>query len=129
MPALLVVVATVGVVRSVTLHQSSWHGASFGMFATYDNVSSRTVRVTLDGAGGASPVRVQLPAALEDDAGRLEVVPTDAGARRLAAEILERVPADRARRVLVEVWRVRVRDEGGDLRLGAEPLARGQASR
>lgn len=126
-PALLLVVAGIGVFRSVTLDQSSWHGVSFGMFATYDNVASRTVRLSVD--RGAGPVRTRLPPDLADEAGLLEVVPTDGRARRLAESVLRRVPDGTPARVVVEVWRVRIRDAGGVLRLGTAPLAAGQARR
>ena len=127
MPALLVLVATVGVGRSAALDQSSWHGVSFGMFATYDNVSSRTVRIILEGPDG--PVRAHVPSALDQEAARLKVVPTDAGARRLASATFRRVPRGMARRVVVEVWRIHLDDEHGQLRLTAARLARGEASR
>lgn len=121
-PALLVVVAAIGTARTVTLHQSSWHGVSFGMFATYDNVASRTVRITVDGAA------VAVPPGLADDAGRLEVVPTGAGARRLAEAVLARAGRG-TRSVAVEVRRIHLRTAGGDLRLTTSALARGEARR
>lgn len=121
-PALLMVVAAIGTARTVTLHQSSWHGASFGMFATYDNVASRTVRITVDG------VAVPVPPGLADDAERLEVVPTDAGARRLAEAVLART-AGGTRSAVVEVRRIHLRTAGGGLRLTTSALARGQARR
>lgn len=121
LPALLVVVAAIGTARTVTLHQSSWHGASFGMFATYDNVASRTVRITVDGAA------VPVPSGLADDAERLEVVPTDAGARRLAEAVLPRAGGTRS--VVVEVRRIHLRTAGGGLRLTTSALARGEALR
>ena len=127
MPALLVAIATLGVIRSVTLEQSSWQGASFGMFATYENTTSRAVRVRLDRADG--PVFVNVPADLDDDAVRLEVVPTDASARRLAAAVLRRPAADGAHRVVVEVWGLRFRQDGVRLRATSERIAGGQAVR
>lgn len=126
LPALLVVVAALGTARTVTLHQSSWHGVSFGMFATYDNVASRTVRITVDGPAGPFPGPV--PADLVDDLERLEVVPTDAGARRVARAVLARTGPG-GRRVVVEVRRIHLRTAGGDLRLSTSALARGQAVR
>ncbi len=117
LPALLVVVAAIGTARTVTLHQSSWHGVSFGMFATYDNAASRTVRITVDGAAG-----------LADDVERLEVVPTEAGARRLAEAVLPRSGGG-TRSVVVEVRRIHLRTAGGGLRLTTSALARGEALR
>ena len=127
MPALLVAIATLGAFRSVTLEQSSWQGASFGMFATYDNVTSRAVRVRVDRPGG--PLSVAVPTELEDDAVRLRVVPTDAGARRLAAALLRRPDAEGAGRVVVEVWRLRLRQDDGRLRATSERIAAGEAVR
>jgi hypothetical protein len=85
MPVLLVGIAALGVYRSATLDQSSWQGASFGMFATYDNRSSRAVLVSV--LDGPERRQVAMPAELEDDAERLRVVPTDAGAVDLAGEV------------------------------------------
>lgn len=127
LPALLMLVATVGVARSVTLDQSSWQGASFGMFATYDNSTSRAIRTTVHGPDGAR--RVVLPDDLAAHAERVKVVPTDGAARGLAEEALRRVDAGGGSRVVVEVWRLVLDDDGGGLRAGAERLARGEAER
>jgi hypothetical protein len=126
-PALLVAVATLGVHRSITLDQSTWQGASFGMFATYDNSVSRIVRVTIDDPSGAK--RATLPPDLRDDDLRLRVVPTAPGARRLARSVLERVRDDGAERVTVEVWRLRLRDRAGHLQLRMERIVSGVATR
>lgn len=124
--ALLVAIAAVGVVRSITLDQSSWQGASFGMFATYESSRSRVVQVRVHGAGGE--VVVQLPEDLADDGERLEVVPTDGAAQRLAAAVLHRLPPAGGQRVLVEVWGLRViRDEDDRLRATRHRLAKAGA--
>lgn len=125
-PLLLVVLASVGVLRSITLEQSSWQGASFGMFATYDNRASRVVRLTVD--TGSGPSRALIPDDLQDDAVRLRVVPTREAAQRLAQAALRRVAAGSAT-VEVEVWRVELEDEEGKLRLRLEPLVAGRAVR
>lgn len=125
MPLLLVAVALVGIYRSAGLQQSSWQGASFGMFATYDNDSSRSVIVTVTEAGRRR--RVRLPEDLRDDATRLRVVPTDAAARALAAAVLD-ASVDDATGARVEVWRLVLE---GDARLSVrvEPIASGSARR
>jgi len=124
MPAVLVAIASLGVYRSATLDQSSWQGASFGMFATYDNRTSRTVAVTLVEADGAR--RVTLPEALRDDATRLTVVPTDGAAETLAREVLAR--ADDATAVVVEVQRLKLDADDG-LRITTVPIASGEVRR
>ena len=122
LPILLVAVASLGVYRSVTLEQSSWQGASFGMFATYDNVSSRAVIVRLIGPDG--PTGLALPPGLDDDATRLEVVPTDRGARDLARKVSERPLPEGSTAVEVDVLRIVVTD---DLHLRFERIASGWA--
>ena len=122
---LLVVVALVGVRNHVVRDQSSWQGASFGMFATYDNRTSRTVIVEVD--RGEGPERVDLPPELRDDAERLKVVPTEGGAGALAAAVLERVDDERAS-VDVEVRRVVLDDHDG-LEVRVEPIVEAGASR
>lgn len=124
MPALLAAVAALGIYRSATLDQSSWQGASFGMFATYDNRSSRTVVVTVTRPDG--PARATVPSSLRDDATRLSVVPTDGGARALARSVL--AVADDATAVQVEVWRLVLQSDDG-LTVRTEPLASGSAER
>ena len=127
LPALLVIIAGIGVFRSVTLDQSSWQGVSFGMFARYDNSTSRVVHVTVDRPEGRA--RVGLPRELGDDADRLLVVPTDDAARRLASAVLDRVQSSGARSVVVEVWRLHLRPEGGHLRVTRQRLVGGEAAR
>jgi hypothetical protein len=119
---LLVAIGALGVYRSVTLDQSSWQGASFGMFATYDNRASRTLEVTIERADGTE--RIVLPAHLQDNGTRLVVVPTDDGARRLAEAVLAATPD--AVRAEVVVRRVRI-DGDEPLRLHLEPIATGMA--
>lgn len=125
MPLLLVVIAAVGVYRSVTLDQSSWQGASFGMFATYDNVPSRTVVVRAIGPSGSA--RIAVPHDLQDDAVRLRVVPTDDRAAALARSLTGRTESAGATRIEVEVWRIALEDRDG-LHLRLEPVARGAAA-
>ena len=126
LPVLLVIIAGVGVFRSATLDQSSWQGASFGMFARYDNSTSRVVLVTVDRPEGR--VRVRLPGSLKDDAERLLVVPTEGAARALAAAVRERIDGSGARSVVVEVWRLRLRAEDDHLRATRHRLVRAEAA-
>ena len=127
MPALLVAIAALGVYRSATLDQSSWQGASFGMFATYDNRSSRAVIVHV--ADGTERRQLAIPTELEDDAERLRVVPTDGGAVDLAREVAAALaeagtPFDG---VEVEVRRLVVERSDDGLEVRTRRLARGGA--
>ena len=106
---LLLVVALVGVRNNVVRDQSSWQGASFGMFATYENGVSRTVIVTVEEDGDTK--RVALPADLEDDAERLAVVPSRGAARSLAESVLAKL--DTPAPVHVEVRALDLDDDGG----------------
>ena len=120
MPALLVVIAAAGVVRFHTHDQSSWRGASFGMFTTYDNETSRVVVVTVDGT------RVGLPDDLRDDEERLKVVPTAGAARRLAHAVL-RVAPPGTTDVEVTVWRLQLDTRSNDLVATRKQLTRAEA--
>ncbi len=115
--ALLAAIAALGVRNHVAHDQSSWEGASFGMFATYDNHTSRLVAATVDGPDGA--VRVALPEDLEDDALRLRVAPSQGAIDALAEAIAQRAPG--ATSVRVELWRIALA-EPGVLTLRFEPM-------
>lgn len=52
-PVLVVLVAGVQVVRAATLHQSSWSGAGFGMFATYDSELHRFLLLEVERTDGS----------------------------------------------------------------------------
>jgi hypothetical protein len=118
-------VAVLGILRSATLDQSSWQGASFGMFATYDNDTSRTVVVTATGPDG--PFRAAIPSSLDDDATRLRVVPTDAAAADLARKVARLGLDEGVIEVVVQVLRIRL-SGGNGLRLRVEPVAAGSAA-
>lgn len=105
--------------------QSSWQGAGFGMFATYENDVSRVVIVSVDRGDG--PVRVLLPSDLRDDAERLAVVPSQASASELAQSVLDHVGDDDAT-ATVEVRKV-VLHGNRPLLLDLEPLVSGSAPR
>lgn len=123
--ALLLAIASLGIYRSATLDQPSWQGASFGMFATYDNISSRTIAAYAITDAGRQ--RIGLPGDLHDDATRLTVVPTEHAADALARRLLARA-GDGVAAVDVEVRRVVVERDGG-LRLDVEPITMGAAAR
>jgi len=120
--AVLLVIALVGVRNHVMRDQSSWQGASFGMFATFENDISRSVAVTVD--DGEGPRRVRLPEHLEDDVRRLEVVPTDEGAAELAEEVAELLEPGSV--VHVEVRRIDL-TRGDPMELSLQVLASGTA--
>jgi hypothetical protein len=121
---LLAVVALLGVRNHSVRHQTSWRGASFGMFATYENDVSRVVVVVLDKGDG--PTRVTLPDSLADDVLALRVVPTDAHAAELARAVLDLV--DGPARVDVTVRKI-VLSGDDQLTLRYRPLASGEAHR
>lgn len=115
---LLAVVALVGVRNHIERDQSSWEGATFGMFATYDNHVSRVVVVTVTDADG--PVRVALPDDLQKRGLLLRIAPSQGDIDGLARSVADRVRDDGATRVRVELWRIAL--QGGDaLRLRLEP--------
>lgn len=91
-PIVAAAVALVGVVRYHERDQSSWRGASFGMFATYEAHRSRFVRVTVHRDG--IDTLVALPDDLERLRERAAVTPRDGAAEALARAVSERVDAD-----------------------------------
>jgi hypothetical protein len=113
---LLAAIAVVGVRNHMEHDQSSWEGASFGMFATYENHVSRLVVVTVTGPDGS--FRVALPDDLQDDERRLRVAPSKDAADRLARAVATRIGDDGATEVEVTLWRVGLdTDDGFRLRL------------
>ncbi len=124
--ALLVVVALMGVRNHIVRDQSSWQGASFGMFATYDNGVSRAVLASLEQDGTST--RLAVPADLRDDARRLAVVPTRGAARSLAKALLDRVARSDGATVRVEVRALEL-DGAADLRVQLDPVVEAAAGR
>lgn len=98
---LLAVIAVLGTYNHVDHDQSSWEGASFGMFSTYENHVSRVVLVTVVGPDGR--VQALLPPDLRDDALRLRVAPSQGAIDRLARDVLGRVEDEGATSVEVEL--------------------------
>ena len=124
--ALLAAIAILGV-RNFAVHdQSSWQGASFGMFATYDNDVSRVVAVTATGPQGS--YRVRLPKGLQDDAVRLRVAPSAGAADRLAREVAALIRDVGTTSVTVELWGIVLHDTDG-FWLRFEPIVVGRAAR
>lgn len=109
-PALLVVVALLQIVRVDRLDQSSWSGVGFGMFATVDNETSRTVRGYQRDGDVLRPV--PLPPELDREAFELRVVPSDERARTLARSWAAHADGS-ADAFVVEVWGLSL--EGPDL--------------
>lgn len=77
---------------------SPWLGGGFGMFSTVD---ARAVRVLQEGLGGERALA--LPRALEDEADRAAMLPTDARLRALA-QALGRQPEHGGAGLRVEAW-------------------------
>jgi len=122
---LLAVVAIVGVRNHIVRDQSSWEGASYGMFATYENHVSRLVVVTVTGPDGS--FRAAVPEDLADDARRLRVAPSQGAVDRLAAAVAERVADEGATEVEVALWRIAL-DEDDGLRLRLVEVLAGTAT-
>lgn len=95
LPAVLVLIAALAIVRHHTVDQSPWQGVGFGMFSDYDYLPSRTARVWVTIDGEREPVEV--PADLRDDLERVLVAPGDPEAEDLADEIRSRLRADSVR--------------------------------
>lgn len=98
-PALLLLVAAVAIVRNQTVDQSPWQGVGFGMFSSYDYLPSRTARVTAT-VGGES-TQIAVPGDLRDELDRVLVAPGDREAERLAADLRSRTGADAVRLVIL----------------------------
>lgn len=106
-PVIMLVVALVQATRVVTLEQSTWQGAGFGMFATYDFddtrsvvavavIDGRDVLLSLDGIGPSLRRRAR-------------VVPSDAVLRTVGEVLVSTAPAGTAS-VRVEVRGPRLDD-------------------
>ena len=110
-PALVVAVAALQLYRADTLDQSSWSGAGFGMFATYESEITRFTRVhavTDDG-------ETQIP--VPPEAGRAfveaTVVPTDGYLEALADEVIATLDDPEVDAVRVELWGIDFDREAG----------------
>jgi hypothetical protein len=118
MPALLVIVALVHLVRVHALDQSSWHGSGFGMFATFDSAQTRRVLAWIEPDGKSVPV--------DDDADAIElarIVPTDSRARDVARALADDDLVPPGATVRVEVRGVDVQEVDGELTVETVTLA------
>lgn len=106
-PVIMLVVALVQATRVATLEQSTWQGAGFGMFATYDFDDTRSVvavavvdgREVLMSLDGVSPSLHR----------RARVVPSDAVLRTVGEVLTTTAPAG-ATAVRIEVRGPRLDD-------------------
>lgn len=114
-PMLLIAVAITSITRFHLDGQSSWQGAGFGMFATYDNGVSRFLRVEVDGE------RRDASGVFEDLVERSEVTPLGPAPEQLAEAVRERTDAES---VVVEVWGISIDADSGVLRLSIVPIRR-----
>lgn len=101
-PLVLVVVALFAIWQTITQDQSSWSGAGFGMFATVDGEATRQVRGHIEDTGR----EVALPAALEQAAFEVRVLPTSTRLNRLGELWRAEVDLGTADVLVVEVWRL-----------------------
>lgn len=110
-PLVLVVVALFALWQTISQDQSSWSGAGFGMFATVDGEATRQVRGHVEATGR----EVALPAALEQAAFEVRVLPTNTRLNRLG-ELWRADAGIRSADVLVvEVWRLDFNSDTGVL--------------
>jgi hypothetical protein len=95
---------------------SPWKGGGFGMFATNDHGSFRSVRVFAVGPG--SEQRMAVPSDRLQDLFRVRELPNDSALRAFAGSLAGAAPDAAA--IRVEVWRARF---DADLRATYERLA------
>lgn len=123
-PVLLSTVACVQIARVHTLDQSPWSGAGFGMFASIDGETSRSVRgvvVTDDDTTDAA-----LPPSVRRAAFELAVVPTESAAEALAERWAEELDLPDDAHLVVSVRNV---DIDQDLRLTTAVIVEGTSQR
>lgn len=101
-PVLMVVVALFGTWQHSMHDQSSWSGASFGMFATIDAEATRQVRAFIERDGNPTPLSI--PEELERRAFEVQVLPTEERLARLGREWVELTELEAGAEVVVEVW-------------------------
>jgi hypothetical protein len=105
-PALLLVaVAIVQIALALRGPLSPWKGGGFGMFASLDGGSFRTLRVFVEAPERSE--EILLPPSLRRLGAKVEAFPSDGMVARLAEEVAvrEREAERRVSRVRVEVWR------------------------
>ena len=105
-PALLLVVVAVLQISLARMGPlSPWKGGGFGMFASLDGESFRTLRVLVEAPDRSE--EILLPTSLHTLGTKVEMFPSDGMVARLVREVTTRErEADRpVSRVRVEVWR------------------------
>lgn len=125
-PGVLLAVAAVQGWRVVEHDQSTWSGAGYGMFATYDNEDTRFVTATLTVADGAQR-REFVPGELARLAFEARVTPSAERVQHLADQWLARSAREVAA-VDVTVWGIELVDRDPAL-LDARPIRSATASR
>jgi hypothetical protein len=115
-PAVLVVVALTQTIRVHEDDQTSWKGASFGMFASIESGQTRAVLAWLEASGERLPVPDTRTVELA------RILPTDENAADVGLELIERLGLDPGTAVRVEVRGTEVADVDGNLRVFVEPL-------
>jgi hypothetical protein len=100
-PALLVALALAQITGWLAFSLSPWKGGGFGMFATNDHGSFRSVRVVERGATGERPVSV--PESLERLLRHVREVPRESDLRRFGQALREAEPG--LGRLRIEVFR------------------------
>lgn len=108
-PAVLVAVALLQLGRAHLLDQSSWSGAGFGMFATYESEATRFVLLEVEAEDGSTRT---VPAPAGPSTRAALVVPTRAALREVVDEARSQV--DGAIRGAT-VWAIRFDADSGQV--------------
>ena len=116
-PFVLVAVAVVQHYRARVLHQSSWIGCGFGMFATLDNHVSRFVQARV--IDNSDSRRVSIPDHLRHLEFHARVVPTARNLRRLAESMQRDATDDKRSELQLRLYHVRF--DGQSNRMTVEP--------
>ena len=123
-PALLAAIAIVQIVRVHQIEQSPWSGAGFGMFASIDGETSRTIRGVV--VSGGDTTDSELPEHLRRAAFELVVVPSSAAADELAERWAEALDLPDDAHLELSVRAVEI---DADLRLSTEVIVEGSSAR
>jgi hypothetical protein len=119
-PALLATIACVQIARVHTLDQSPWSGAGFGMFATIDGETTRSIHGVV--VSGDETTEAALPENLRRSAFELAVVPTESATDELAERWAEELDLPDDAHLVVSVRSV---DIDQDLRLTTDVIVEG----